>query len=316
MNKFLLLIFFFSINVYCLAQQEQQYTQFMYNKLSINPGYAGSKGVPCLTAIFRKQWIGLDGAPETQILSFQGLSKNKKIGLGINFNRNIIGISERWTAEGSYAYRIKAGQATLAIGLQASVRYYGANFLDRRLISITPLQADGAIELGTQTKYLPNFGMGFYLDTKDFYIGFSVPRLLENDLDFNEFGSIPSSEIQHINAMAGFTINLSDDAILYPQVLIKYAPNVPLDADINLNILLGNIITVGATYRIGGSTNTGGESLDFILGGQISDRIFLGFSYDMTLSELKNYNQGGVEALVQYCFTKRSPIEFINPRYF
>ncbi|HHH49721.1 MAG TPA: type IX secretion system membrane protein PorP/SprF [Saprospiraceae bacterium] len=316
MNKMLIILFLLSINFYCHAQQEQQYTQFMYNKLSINPGYAGSKGVPCLTAVFRKQWIGLDGAPETQVLSFQGLSKNKKIGLGINFNRNLIGISERWTAEGNYAYRIKTGDVTLAIGIQASLRYYGANFSDRRLVSITPLQADGAIELGSQTKYLPNFGMGFYLDNKNFYLGFSVPRLLKNDLDFNELGAIPSSEIRHINAMAGFTINLSNEAILYPQLLIKYASNVPLSADINLNILLGNIITVGATYRTGRSSASSGESLDFILGGQISDRIFLGFSYDMTLSELKAYNQGGVEALVQYCFTKRSPVEFINPRYF
>ena len=310
----LLLIF---ISGQAVAQQEQQYTQFMYNKLSLNPAYAGSKEVACLSAIFRRQWIGLEGAPETILLSFHGLSKSKRIGLGLNFSRNSIGVSEKWTTEGMYAYRIKVGEATLGVGLQASVRYYGVDYTDSRLVSNTPLVADGAIEFGAQGKYLPNFGAGAYLSGPKFYLGLSLPRLIKNDLDFNEVGSVLSTEVRHLYVMGGFTLELVEGAILYPQVLLKYAPNSPIDADLNLNLLLGKIITVGGTYRMGGSgTGGSGESFDLILGAQLSPRIFIGMSYDMTLSELRNYNQGSVEALVQYCFVKRKAKEFVNPRYF
>ncbi|MEL6923386.1 MAG: type IX secretion system membrane protein PorP/SprF [Bacteroidota bacterium] len=317
MKRLLFFIFSVSLSANVLAQQEQQYTQFMYNKLAFNPGYAGSKGVPCFTAIYRNQWIGLVGAPETQVFSFNTLTSNKRVGLGLNFVRNTIGISERFTIDGAYAYKIRINKAVLGIGLQASLRYYGLDFSDDRLVANTPLNVDGAIEAGAQNKYLPNFGMGAYLDTEYFYVGISAPRLLKNNLDFDDLGSILSAEVRHLFAMAGVRIPLGEKIQLAPQVLVKYLQEGPLDYDINLNLLLQNKVTLGTTYRHGGSSIDGrAESFDFLFGVQAVDRLFLGFSYDMTLSEIRDHSRGSVEALVQYCIIKNRNKDFINPRYF
>ena len=309
------LLLLFSIALF--GQQEQQYTQFMYNKLAYNPGYAGSKGVPCFTLIYRNQWIGLEGSPEAQVLSFNTLTKNNRVGLGLNFARNTIGISERWTADGVYAYKINMKKATIGIGLQASVRYYGVNYSDNRLVSVTPLVADGAVEVGAQNKYLPNFGMGIYVRTDHVYLGVSLPRLLKNNLDFNELGSILSSEVRHVFGMVGAQLNLGKQTKFFPQVLVKYSSGAPIDFDFNLSLILQDRVTVGGTYRHGGSSvDKSGESLDFLFGLQASERVFVGFSYDMTLSEIKEYSKGSVEALVQYCITKSKQKDFVNPRYF
>ena len=317
MKRIFFFIFIMSLSANIVAQQEQQYTQFMFNKLAFNPGYAGSKGVPSFSALYRNQWIGLEGAPETQVFSFHTLTSNKRVGLGLNVAHNSIGVSERYTVDGAYAYKIKFNKATVGIGLQASVRYYGLDFSDDRLVATTPLNADGAIEVGAQNKYLPNFGMGIYLDTEHFYVGFSAPRLLENNLDFDDLGSILSTEVRHVYGMAGVRIPLSENTHLAPQVLVKYLPQAPFDFDANLNLILQDKVTIGGTYRYGrGSLNNIGESLDFLFGVQASNQLFLAFSYDMTLSEIKEYSKGSVEALVQYCIIKKSNKDFVNPRYF
>mgnify|MGYP002382855812 CR=1 FL=1 len=118
----IILGFFVFVSTVLVAQQEQQYTQFMYNKLGLNPGYAGSTDAGCLTAIYRKQWIGLDGSPSTQMLSYNTPMLNKRVGVGLSLLRNSIGIENRITLEGTYAYRIQVGRGTLGIGIMASVR--------------------------------------------------------------------------------------------------------------------------------------------------------------------------------------------------
>ena len=310
-------IFSFAV-LLCMAQQEQQYTQFMYNKLHLNPGYAGSHDAACITALIRSQWIGLEGAPKTQLVSFNTPLLNKRVGVGITLLRHTIGITTKWTAEGSYAYRIRLARGELGLGVQASVRYFGKDFSDPRLVTTTGTVAgDGSIPDGTQSKYVPNFGAGIYYQTNKFYFGVSVPRLLNNNIDFSSDNIVVGKEALHLNVMAGYDVYLNDDIKLKPQVLVKYAQNSPLDADINLSLVYKERYSLGATYRLGGSTVTGfGESIDLLLAAQITDNLLFGLGYDITLSDIKDYNDGSIEALLRYCFGKSEGEDIINPRFF
>lgn len=299
------------------AQQEQHYTQFMYNKLGYNPGYAGSNDATCITGIYRNQWLGLEGAPQTQALSFNMPLRNKRVGVGLNFNRNTIGISETWTLDGAYSYRVPMGRGYLGLGIQASIRSLRNDYTDPRLVSTVATVLDDAISMGETSKFVPNFGLGMYYNTENFYIGVSAPRLLANNIDFNNTGTVLGKEVQHVYLMTGLVIEMTENVDLTPQILLKYAQDSPFDADLNLSAIFNDKFTAGLTYRLGGSSAAGaGESIDLMIGAQITDNVLLALSYDITLSELKDYNDGSIELALRYCFGKSEGDNFVNPRFF
>ncbi len=317
MKKLIGTIIFASLFLIVSAQQEQQYTQFMYNKLGLNPGYAGSHEAMCLTGVYRQQWMGLEGAPATQLLSFNMPLSNMRAGLGVNLVRNTIGISTRVSLDASYAYRLRLGQGMLGIGLQGSIRSIRQNYADDRLVATQNILIDGAIPDGEKSKVVPNFGAGLYYQGRNYYVGLSAPRLLANNIDFNDAGTIIGREVLHMFLMAGVVFDVSESVQLKPQILLKYAKNSPFDADINLMAIFAKKYSAGVTYRLGGSTvSGGGESIDFLLAAQILDNLLLGVSYDMTLSELKDYNNGGIEVVLRYCLGSSEGDEIINPRFF
>ncbi len=317
MRKLLLLTLGLGLTFGLFAQQEQQYTQFMYNKLSINPGYAGSKDATCLTAIVRSQWLGLEGAPQTQLLSLNMPLLNKRIGVGLNLVRNSISIFNRITAEASYSYRLRLGRGTLGMGLQGSIRSINANYTDERLQSSQALGLDNSIPNTDQNKILGNFGAGLYYNTPTYFIGISAPRFLRNNIDFNDLGGVLSREIPHFSIMGGFLFRLNEIIELQPQLLVKYVDNAPLDADVNFTFVFNKRYMAGMTYRTGGSSITGvGESIDLLLGLHIIEDLLFGFSYDLTLSEIKDYSSGSVEAVVRYCLGTSQGEDIINPRFF
>lgn len=316
MKNIIFTIVFALVSLSAMAQQDHQYTQFMFNKLNYNPAYAGSQDVTCLTAIVRSQWIGLDGAPQTQGVSFNTPMVGQRVGIGGNLYRTTIGISETMTAELAYAYRIRLGQGMLGIGALASVRLLRNDYTN--VTATQPLDGDAAIPVGRQSKFLPNFGLGAYYTTEKFYFGFSVPRLLKNNIDLAEEVLVISREVSHIYAMGGFIVPINDQLKLQPQVLLKLAPNSPFDADVNANLWILDKFMIGASYRLGGSTvNSFGESVSAIIAARLTDHILFGAAYDVTLSELKNYNSGSIEAALRYCFGKGSgEQEYTNPRFF
>lgn len=299
------------------AQQEQQYTQFMYNKLAYNPGYAGSHETACITGIIRNQWLGLEGAPNTQILSFNMPILNQRVGIGANLTRHTIGISQKLTLDGVYSYRVRLATGTLGLGVQASVRYFNNNFADSRLVSTVPIALDNSIPSGARSKYVPNFGAGAYFSNERFYVGASIPRLLNNNIDFNETGTILSEEKLHGYIMTGYLFDINDKVSFKPQALLKFATNSPFDADVNASFIFNKKYIAGLTYRLGGSSNSAaGESLDLMVGAQISSHIFFGLSYDVTLSEIKDYSNGSIEGVIRYCIGKSEGEDIVNPRFF
>lgn len=299
------------------AQQEVQNTQFFYFKQGYNPAYAGSREAFCVTGIYRNQWIGLEGAPETQILTFSVPLFNQRVGVGANVVRTTIGVTEMLTLDGIYTYRFRLGRGYLGAGIQGSLRSFSNNFQDSRVVATQPTTIDSSIPASDQQKLLFNVGAGLYYSSDRFYVGVSSPRLLKNNIDFDEENAVISQEAAHYYFMGGLTLPLNDNLKLRPQTLIKYADNAPLDADVNLSLIILDRYVVGATYRLGGSsTNGAGESIDVLMGMQLTPNLLFGISYDITLSELRDYNTGSIEATVQYCAGKSEGDEYINPRFF
>ncbi len=297
------------------AQQEAQFTQFMEHKLGYNPAFAGAVETGTFTAIYRQQWLGFDDAPSSQLITFNTRLTGNGIGLGGQISRSTLGLSEFYTAEADYAYRINVGTGgTLGIGISTSVRLLRVDFTEA-----APVQTgDESIPAGIQSKYVPNFGAGLYYDSPRFYLGISAPRLVENSIDLSEETTIISREARHMYAMAGIRVKASDKLRVIPQVLLKYVKGAPFDADANVTAWWDDSFYGGLSYRLGGSKSSGiGESVSLLFGTNLGDNLRAGFSYDLTLSEIKDYQSGSVEVLLQYAIGGRSGGEaIVSPRDF
>lgn len=299
------------------AQQDEQFTQFMYHKLGFNPAYAGMQESPTFTALYRQQWAGLEGAPTSQLITFNMPLTSTGIGLGGNISRFSIGATERFTADISYAYRFNLGVGgRLGIGLSSSIRLLRVNFDET--VATQPKEEDQAIPGGLQSKYVPNFGAGIYYSNQKFYVGFSAPRLLTNNIDLSDESTIISREVPHYYLMGGVLIRLSEQLQIQPQMLLKYVEGAPFDGDVNLNLIFSETVYTGVSYRLGGSSQTGiGEAGSVLLGMQLSDKLLFGLAYDFTLSELRSYSSGTMEGILRYSMGGRSRgSEILSPRFF
>ncbi len=304
------------INNETIAQQQLMNTQFMYYKLGYNPAYAGSQESACFTCIFRQQWLGLEGAPSIQAFTFNMPIMNQRVGVGGNLYRQTIGITSIYNLDAVYAYRVRLGQGILGIGVQTSIRSVENDF---QLTTATDNKSlDPSIPPGTEDKFVFNFGTGLYFKSDQFYFGLSVPRLLENNLDFASKDVFISREVQHVYLMGGLNIQLSDMLTLQPQALVKYAPKAPVDMDANTNLVIQNRYIFGLTYRIGGNRISGlGESMDLLIAAQLTNNLMFGLSFDFTLSDIKNHTTGSIEASLRYCLGQgNTGRDYVNPRFF
>ncbi len=299
------------------GQQQRLYTMFMYNKLGLNPGYAGYHEHGCVTAIYRNQWLGLEGAPESQDLSFHTPFGGKRIGFGLNLARETIGISSQTTLDAIYAYKVPLGTGTLSLGAQASLRNMQVDYTDPALKAVEDLAFDQGVDLGRDSRLVANFGAGAYFHTDHFYAGVSAPRMMNSDIDFEENNLFIAREEQHWYAMTGIVLPVNYSLDLVPQVLARYTKAAPLDFDINASIIWKKDYSMGLTFRTGGGEGDIGESVDLIVSAKVARGLLMAVSYDLTLSDLRKYSNGSIEVLLRYCFNDVGKQGvFVNPRYF
>lgn len=283
------------------AQQEPMQTQFFFNKMVHNPGYAGSAATAEIVGAYRNQWMGVKGAPKYQTLSYNRPIFNDKVGIGANLSHLSIAITRVITLDLAYAYRIPTRKGILGIGVQAGARHFSQNWNDSRIITDVPRNSDGSIPVDANSKVVANFGAGFYYYNDQWYAGVAGQRLYGNNIDFADTGEPFSRESLHLNAMAGSSFKLSEDLKLTPQILLKYVPNAPFDADINAGLWLKEKFYGALTYRTGsGTTSAAGESVDVLMGMQATEQLFFCLSYDIGLTPLRKYNNGTIEATVRY----------------
>ncbi|HOY05660.1 MAG TPA: type IX secretion system membrane protein PorP/SprF [Saprospiraceae bacterium] len=309
------LVFSFALLLSAAAlfgQQEHQYTQFMYNKLLLNPAYAGARGVPSVTAIYRNQWIGFKGSPQSALASFNSPFLSPRVGIGVTLSHQSIGLQRDLHMSLAYSYDLVASdEFSMRVGITASLRSLGIAFSDAQP------NVGGDPSLGDEkiNDFYGNVGAGLYGTVSDrMYFGFSVPRIYSNAIGYvNGSATLIAKEYQHYYAMAGGIIPIADDINLMPAILLKYVKNAPFDADINVNLDIRKKFTAGLSYRLGGDGP--GESIDLLAFWQATPQFGVGASYDFGLSSLKDYNAGSIELMVQADLKKRSK-KMSNPRFF
>lgn len=314
-NTFYLIIFLF-IAVSATAQQETNYTFFMYNQQAYNPAYVGSIGHGSFMALYRNQWTGFEGAPKSQLVSFQSPFFNERVGIGATVSHFEMGITNNWTANLAYSYKLQLSDDWgMRLGLQGVFRYQGINFNDEKVV--LSVLNDPSIKTGGQVEnYDGNVGLGLYLTYKElFYFGASVPNMYPNDISLNTSSTIdnPAQYSPHFYVNMGGRIPFNDNVVASPNVLVKYVTNAPIDIDMNLNLIFYNRFVAGISYRFGSSGTS--ESLDLLMMYQISSNLGLGLAYDYTLSEIKDHSAGSYEIMLRYDLGgEKDNLE--NPRYF
>lgn len=298
-NRFIIIIFLTVGFINAQAQQDAMYTQYMFNTLAINPAYAGSRNVLSATGLTRRQWVGIEGAPNTQTISFDAAMPNKRVGLGVQIFNDKIGVTQTSGASLSYAYRIPTEKGTLAFGLLGSLTNYKADFVNIRLNSGSPVDEAFAYDIN---KLMPNFGTGIYYNTERLFLGASVPHLLNNRLvngnDIVGNSTLAARQYLHLFVMAGYVIPMGYDFKVKPSLLFKGVRGSSVQLDINCNFWIKDVIGIGAQYRTG-------DAIAGIFAIQASEQIRIGYSYDYTTSGLTNYNSGSHEIMLRYEFGSR-----------
>jgi type IX secretion system PorP/SprF family membrane protein len=317
MKNWIFFYSFFLLSACLTAQQDHQYTQFMYNKLMLNPGYAGARGVPTVSGILRSQWVGFEGAPKSQIVSFHTPLFSPRVGVGLTLSHRQIGLSRDLLAQAAYSYDLLASNGNLVrFGIQGGARNIGIDLT--KADPVTGPFVDPSIERRKVNDLNFNFGAGIYASFQDmFYLGVSMPGFLTNTYGLNQTIQ-PAREVQHLYGMAGAAFRLSDDVQLMPAILLKYVKNAPFDADLNLSLGIKERVTAGASYRVGG--DGGGESVDVLIMVNATPQLGVGFAYDFPLSQIKDHTSGSVEISAFYDLrqreTQNGKLKLSNPRFF
>lgn len=316
MKRFLYLFLFVTfVWTTSSAQQEAQYTHFMYTKQLINPGYVGSSGMPNFLGLYRKQWIGFNGAPESQLLTFNAPFFDPRVGFGVAVAHQADGDFNRYFGNLSYSYdMINQDDLNLRFGIMGTLKHLSLNISGPGSAIRNPSDpVVGLIEGDNFSKIGGNVGAGLYLNVKDAYIGVSIPNILSRQLG-TDGSQRPAEETPHFYGMAGAIIPIPASSFsIYPNVLFKYVENAPFSVDINLSAIYNNVFTFGASYRYG---EVNGDSVDFLARYQVSSRFGLGIAYDLPISAIRAYNSGSIELMMSYNLGGDKNPDMTNPRFF
>ena len=284
------------------AQQDPQYTQYMYNQAVINPAYAGSKEGLSIVALYRNQWTGFDGAPKTITLS--GHSPIwEKVGLGLSLISDQHGPVKENNIYADFSYTLDLGASSkLAFGIKGGVTLHDISLTTVDLTTQgDPLFAENV------SKATPNAGLGAFFYDEKYYVGLSMPNIL-NSVHLDENGRKYGSETQHYFLTAGYVFQLTENTKLKPSFLVKSSFDAPVSFDVNANFLFYDKFEVGASYR---ST----DSFSGLVGFAFSDSIRLGYAYDYILSDIREAASSSHEVFLQFDLNFPKKVSR-SPRFF
>ncbi|WP_343694340.1 type IX secretion system membrane protein PorP/SprF [Flavobacterium sp.] len=287
-----------------LAQQDPQYTQYMYNTLSVNSAYAGSLGHLTITGIYRTQWVGLEGAPSTQSFTLD-TPVGKRVGLGLSVVSEEIGPSEEQYIDANFSYTIQSGEThKLSFGIKGGGRVINIDWTKGSY-----KDPDVQFRENVTNKFLPVVGAGLYWHGERDYIGLSVPNFMTRErYDYDDIAEDLVNERIHVYLIGGIVFDLSAHTKFKPAVLVKYVAGAPLIADFSANFMFNNVITLGASYRTG-------DSVSAMATLQITPQILAGYAYDYSTTDLQTYNSGTHEIMLRFELVSRKK-GLKSPRFF
>ncbi len=304
----LILVWAFGISFTELyAQQDPQYTHYMYNTMAVNPAYAGSRGHAVITGLGRTQWVGFDGAPDSQTLSLDMPLNSKGLGLGINLVNDKLGPSHEMYLDIDGAYAVKTGgRGKLAFGLKVGGRLLNIDWAKGR----TEDQKDGAFSENIVNKFLPTVGAGIYYYKPKWYLGLSVPNFLRMEHYDEKLRDAKKVAVErmHFFLIGGYVFNLSQKTKFKPAFLFKGVKGAPLILDVSANFLFNNKFRAGLAWRWD-------DSVSAMLGFQVNRAFHIGYGYDLTTTNYNVTNTGTHEILLRYEFLKNR-LTMKSPRFF
>lgn len=292
----LMILFFGSTH----GQLLPQFTQYMFNTISINPAYAGNREKLNLTALYRNQWAGLEGNPVTNTFSLHSPLKNERLGMGISYISDQVGDESTDYIYSDLSYSVPISPLTkLSFGLKAGFTNYRLAIQD----------INDPFYLNNFNRWQPNFGVGLYMSSNRWYAGISSPRILDIDIDQGDFIAL-----QRVNyfAMAGLVLDLSLDIKFRPSVLAKIAQGTPATIDTTAGFLFYEKFWAGLSYRFNDASNFG-AFMDY----QITRDIRIGYAYDILSRTWGSFSGGTHEVILIFepQLSKKSSI-YKSPRYF
>lgn len=285
------------------AQQDAQYTQYMYNTININPAYAGSRGTMSVFGLHRTQWVGLDGAPTTNAFSLNTPINNSNLGIGLTFVNDRIGPTSDNTISADISYTVSMNESyKLSFGVKAS-----GNMFNLDTDKLNPAQPADPNLQNFNNEFSPNFGAGVYLHSDKLYLGLSVPNIMQ-DSKYNDNDISVFQERMNFYFIGGYVFDISSSVKFKPAILTKMVTGSPLQVDASANFLFFDKLMLGGAYRWDAAFSA-------LAGFQVSDGLFVGYSYDRESTKLSNYNSGSHEIFLRFeLFNKFS--KMVSPRFF
>lgn len=288
------------------AQQDPMFTQYMHNAVTINPAYAGSRGTLNFVAMDRLQWVGIEGAPKTLTFSVNSPLMGYNVGVGLSVIHDEIGPTKQTGIYADYSYHLKMTPTIkLSFGIKGGVNLYDVNLTDLR-----GALNDNYLSLyGDRKLVLPNFGVGSYLYSDRFYVGFSIPKILQNSLtDDKNATKSADKEQRHFFLTGGVVFDISECIKFKPSTTLRIVNGSPVSAELSAAVLLKDRLWLGTMYRFG-------DSFGALMKFDVTKQLSIGYSYDMTMSDLQAYNQGTHEIYISYDITFKNK-KTLSPRYF
>jgi len=290
------------------GQQDAQYTQYMYNTVSVNPGYAGSRGNLSMAALHRSQWVGLEGAPVTQTFNAHSPIGYRGVGLGLSIVNDRIGPTSETYFDIDFSYTVYTStEGRLSFGLKGS-----AHLLDVRFSELNQdpsAGVDPTLQTDIDNRFSPNFGAGIYYHTNKFYAGLSVPRFLQTT-HFDESSLSAAREQMNFYLITGYVFQLNPMLKFKPTLLTKVTQGAPLQVDLSANFMINDKFILGGAYRWD-------AAFSGMFGFQVNEDFLIGVAYDKETTELGKavFNSGSFEVLLRYDFIK-SKGNVKSPRFF
>ena len=289
-----------------VAQQLPQFTQYMYNTISINPAYAGSREALSIVGLHRSQWVGFKGGPITQTLSIHTPLRNDRVGVGLSFIEDDLGPENFTYLYGDFSYAIPTGTTgKLAFGIKGGFTQYS---LDPEFLNDPTIVNDNFFK-GFANRWTPNIGLGVYWSTNRVYFGLSTPRVLNTDKNTEE--GFEALDRLSYYFTGGGVIDLSKTFKFKPAFLVKATNGAPISFDLTANFLYNEKFWLGGSYRINEQTAAIGGIADF----QVSRQLRVGYAYEKPISDIARYTTGTHEILLMYEF-KFLNSKLKSPRYF
>jgi type IX secretion system PorP/SprF family membrane protein len=313
-----IIVFSISIlaSIFVKAQQENHYTMFTYNKMMYNPAFAGARDVGSVWGLYRNQWMGFKGAPQSQLIGFDSPLGKTRTSIGAAFSHHRIGIQRDLIANLAYSYGIiNTPKMSLKLGIGGSYRNFSYDINNPNLYIRDGISGDDVLATveGIRSNHRGNVGAGLFFAYKDFYVGASVPNIYQSKL----VNVSDAKQLRHYYAFAGGMFPMGDKMHLKPALSARYVKGAALSFDSHVGLMFNRKFTVGANYRLDSQVQS--EAVSGVMYFQMSNRVGFGASYDYTLSKLSNFNNGSIEAILRYDFgiaKENVSQNFDNPRYF